>query len=407
MLPGAVQPGRDRPLPEIPTQPELDFRLLAPEPSPVPRSVDELRFRLNDIRIEGATKLPTDRFRPLYANLIGTDVTLVDLRAVADGIERDYRAAGYFLVRAFVPAQRVQGGIFTINVVEGFVATVTVEGSNEATQAITRSYLSPLLAEKPASLETIERGLLLADDIPGIVSTGLLRPSPSVPGASDLVVSELQPPLNGGLAVSNRGSDFTGVWPVTGDAAINGLFGPDHPDRAARCALEMDAFASKFAAEQTEAGIPFGITRIGVHTGPAVIGNFGSSARFTYTASGDAVNTAARLEALNKHFGTRILVSDTTIKDCHAIPFRAVASVVLKGKRIALDVFELLQNGEYPLPYLEAYAKAFAALEERSDEAVALFEALHAERPDDPCVALHLERLRAGEKGAFIVMDEK
>ena len=227
MLPGAVQPGRDRPLPEIPTQPELDFRLLAPEPSPVPRSVDELRFRLNDIRIEGATKLPTDRFRPLYANLIGTDVTLVDLRAVADGIERDYRAAGYFLVRAFVPAQRVQGGIFTINVVEGFVATVTVEGSNEATQAITRSYLSPLLAEKPASLETIERGLLLADDIPGIVATGLLRPSPSVPGASDLIVSELQPPLNGGLAVSNRGSDFTGVWTVTGDAAINGLFGPD------------------------------------------------------------------------------------------------------------------------------------------------------------------------------------
>ena len=181
----------------------------------------------------------------------------------------------------------------------------------------------------------------------------------------------------------------------------------DHPERAARCALEMDAFAHRFKTEQEAAGVPFGITRIGVHTGPAVIGNFGSSARFTYTASGDAVNTAARLESLNKHFGTRILVSDTTIKDCHAVAFRAMASVVLKGKRIALDVFELLQDGEYPPAYLEAYRKAFAALEIRADEAPALFDALHAERPDDPCVALHLGRLRAGETGAFIVMDEK
>lgn len=182
---------------------------------------------------------------------------------------------------------------------------------------------------------------------------------------------------------------------------------PDHQMRAARCALEMDAFSFKFAAEQNEAGIPFGITRIGLHTGPAVIGNFGSSARFTYTASGDAVNIAARLESLNKHFGTRILASDTTIRDCQDVPSRAVASVVLKGKKIALDVFELLQDGEYPRPYLEAYAKAFAALEMRADEAPALFEALHGEMPDDPCVALHLGRLRAGEKGAFIVMDEK
>lgn len=227
MLPGAVQPGRDRPLPEIPTQPELDFRLLAPEPSPVPRSIDDLRFRLNDLRIEGATKLPADRFRPLYANLVGKDVTLADLRAVADGIEKDYREAGYFLVRAFVPAQRVQGGIFTISVVEGFVSAVSVEGSNEGTQSKTKDYLAPLLAEKPASLATIERGLLLAGDIPGVVATGLLRPSPSVPGASDLVVSELQPPVNGGLSVTNRGSAFTGVWTVSGNAAINGLFGPD------------------------------------------------------------------------------------------------------------------------------------------------------------------------------------
>jgi adenylate cyclase len=182
---------------------------------------------------------------------------------------------------------------------------------------------------------------------------------------------------------------------------------PDHAEQAVRCALEMDEFCEKFHKEQMAAGVPFGMTRIGVHTGAAVIGNFGSRARFTYTASGDAVNTASRLEALNKHLGTRLCVSAPTQQLCKDIAFRPIASVVVKGKTIAVDVCQPLKNGEYSGDYLTRYGLAYTKLSEGAPDALALFAELGREQPTDPCVALHLKRLAAGERSNKIVMDEK
>ena len=138
-----------------------------------------------------------------------------------------------------------------------------------------------------------------------------------------------------------------------------------------------------------------------------MIGNFGSRARFTYTASGDAVNTASRLEALNKHFGTRFCVSRATADECKSTAFRPIASVVVKGKTIAVDVCEPVRPGQYSEAYLDRYRAAFAKLTAGSPEAQPLFAALKEERPDDPCVTLHLKRLAAGEISNTIVMDEK
>lgn len=227
VLPGAVQPGRDRPLPAVPGQPEFDFSIVAPNRSPVPKAVDEVHFRLTDIRIVGAVTIPAERFRPLYAGLLGKDVTLADILNVADAIEARYRAAGYLLVRAFVPPQRVKDGVFTINVVEGHLERVTVQGANPETSALIGGYLEEARSEKPLTMASLERGLLLANDLPGIKATGVLRPAPNTPGASDLVVDTSQPWISGGVAVDNRGSRFSGLWTISGDVELNSLFGPD------------------------------------------------------------------------------------------------------------------------------------------------------------------------------------
>jgi hemolysin activation/secretion protein len=229
-LPGAVQPGHDRPLPQPEVTPDFDFSVEAPQRSPVPRAVDEIKFKLTDIRIEGTKTIPASAFRPLYENLIGKQISLADIFDVADSIEKRYRADGYLLVRAYVPPQHVKDGVFTIDVVEGFVAGTSVEGADSATQARVKSYLAPLLNERPLRLATIERALLLANDLPGVAATGILRPSPGVAGASDIVVTLTQPTVTGGLSGTNRGSHLSGVWTVTGNAEYNGIFGGDELD---------------------------------------------------------------------------------------------------------------------------------------------------------------------------------
>src|SRR5579859_3219295 len=103
------------------------------------------------------------------------------------------------------------------------------------------------------------------------------------------------------------------VAKIIGDA-IQILFNapgdqPDYATRAIACAHALDSWAEQFRERWKSKGLNFGTTRIGVHAGPALVGNFGGSRFFDYTAYGDTINTAARLEAANKFLGTRICVS--------------------------------------------------------------------------------------------------
>jgi adenylate cyclase len=177
----------------------------------------------------------------------------------------------------------------------------------------------------------------------------------------------------------------------------------DHPSRALSCALAMQRFASAYAATQQAQGIPFGHTRIGVHCGEVVVGNFGGAAIFDYRALGDPVNTAARLETLNRHIGTRMCVSGAIRAACPDAVMRPVGHVLLKGKKNPLAVFEPLGGAPADADYEAAHALMSA------DDAGALgaFTRLHAQRPDDGLVAFHLRRLQDGESGDTVVMADK
>jgi class 3 adenylate cyclase len=181
----------------------------------------------------------------------------------------------------------------------------------------------------------------------------------------------------------------------------------DYATKAVRCALDMDAFTESFRKQMNDEGIPLGMTRIGVHAGAAAVGNFGSKIRLSYTASGDAVNAASRLEGLNKTFGTRLCVSDAAKVLCHGITFRPMGSVILKGKTEALDVWEPLQDGAVSEDFLKRYTTAYEAVRDHADNAQQLFAGLAGDFPDDPLIAFHHERLREGESGVKIKMTEK
>ena len=124
---------------------------------------------------------------------------------------------------------------------------------------------------------------------------------------------------------------------LTGDGVVV-LFGApvlhqDHADRAVACARDIDAFSAAYRIEvERQYGLKLGRTRTGVHSGSALVGNFGGKRRFNYTAYGQTVVIAARLEAANKEFDTTVLVSDATrsrLRETSGL--RAVGSLQLKG----------------------------------------------------------------------------
>jgi adenylate cyclase len=179
----------------------------------------------------------------------------------------------------------------------------------------------------------------------------------------------------------------------------------DHADCAVDAALRIDSFACRFSAEQRKRGLGFGLTRVGVHTGAALVGNVGTRARLNYGAVGDMVNTASRVEGLNKLVGTRVAVSGETAVRCTRHRFRPVGEFVLLGRRDALPVFTPLVPAEVAhTRHVLGYEAAYAALRAGRPEAGAMFLALG---PDDPCAAFHRARLEAGEAGVRIVMKDK
>ena len=131
--------------------------------------------------------------------------------------------------------------------------------------------------------------------------------------------------------------------------------------------------------EKTLRGIPLGVTRIGVHTGLAIVGNFGGEQFFDYTAHGDAINTAARLEGANKYLGTRICVSERVVGQIPDFTGRPIGTVLLPGKTKELNLFEPLTEERAESSAIKAYQRAFSKLEAGDSSANQAFAAIVGE----------------------------
>ena len=135
---------------------------------------------------------------------------------------------------------------------------------------------------------------------------------------------------HGGIVTQFQGDAILATFNVP-------LEDPDHAAGALRAALEMQEVARtrRFAGERLSC-------RIGINTGPVVAGAVGAKGRLSYTVHGDAVNLAARLEAMNKDFGTSILVSAETALRVRGFRFRPVGEAVVRGQTRPARVFELV-----------------------------------------------------------------
>lgn len=180
----------------------------------------------------------------------------------------------------------------------------------------------------------------------------------------------------------------------------------DDGARAARAGLAMwqagEAFRAEVAAMDPD--LPkIGKTRVGLHFGEAVIGNFGGATRIQYTALGDSMNTAARLEAANKALDSSVMASREFAEASGLDWWRPMGRVVLRGRARPVDLFE-------PVPDFPAEDRA--ALAEASDLAATdraaarrLAETVAARHPEDKALGNLARRMAAMDDGGTYVLE--
>jgi adenylate cyclase len=183
---------------------------------------------------------------------------------------------------------------------------------------------------------------------------------------------------------------------------------PEHAQRAVEAAGAIHRFAEEFRRRvKKEFAVNLGQTRVGVHTGVAIVGNFGSSQRHNYTAMGDAVNTASRLEGANKHLGTAICVSEATARRCKKIEFLPLGTLRLKGKTGRIDAFTPVGREQSAESWFRAYMDGYRLLREGKAEAAEAFARVGGGNPAAGVAAKHAERIQKGGRDLVVALEEK
>jgi len=180
---------------------------------------------------------------------------------------------------------------------------------------------------------------------------------------------------------------------------------PDDADNAASAQLEMLRFTQEFSQQYSEPGHEMGRTRVGLHYGEAVVGNFGGEGRLSYTALGDAMNCAARLEGANKYLKTVALISEEarsrTTLDC----YRPMGRIVLSGRATPVVVWEPAPDFDAKLR--EQLVRLWNAFDSGDRSALDAIEQICLTQDNDVALAAFACRLReAGPGGAFTLKEK-
>lgn len=229
VIPGTADPARTQsniPQELMPPPEEAPAALPddAPAATPVPDWAEHLRFPLSDLILDGVTAYTEDELLPLYRHMLGGEVSLADIFALSDALTVKYRNDGYILSRAAVPAQEIENGVVRLQIVEGYIDAIKIEGSSRADRRLIASYLAPVKAARPLKMKLLERALLQINALSGITARNVLSPSATAFGAADLtlIVSDTDR-FSGSIRSDNRGSRYLGPLQVNAVIATENL----------------------------------------------------------------------------------------------------------------------------------------------------------------------------------------
>jgi hemolysin activation/secretion protein len=227
-----------------------------PKPSnDMPTTADsDARIRVYGFELEGVSLLPAAEVEAQLAALIGQEASLGDLRLAAARVTALYRERGFFLARAYVPAQQINGGSVRIAVLEGRYDQVEASGSARlrGDRAARTLAAHGVVAGQPVEQRGLERSLILLEQRVGTPATALLQPGSSV-GTSNLQLAVPPGPLaTGAFGVDNFGSRYTGQTRGIASLRLNSPLGIG--DRADVSLAYSSGASAAFAAYHLPVG---------------------------------------------------------------------------------------------------------------------------------------------------------
>jgi adenylate cyclase len=172
-------------------------------------------------------------------------------------------------------------------------------------------------------------------------------------------------------------------------------------DRAIAAAIALYEAGEEFRRSAGEDMPPIGCTRVGLHRGEAVVGNFGGEGRIQYTALGDAMNTASRLESANKYLHSTVLVSAEARAGTSLDAFRPLGRIVLSGRATPVEVWEPVPN--MPEEERRRLTELWLAFEAGDPDALAQLKSIAAERKDAALADFVYRLSEAGPGGHFVL----
>jgi adenylate cyclase len=180
---------------------------------------------------------------------------------------------------------------------------------------------------------------------------------------------------------------------------------PGDADRAIQAGLAMYRCGEEFRRTAGDDVPPIGVTRVGLHRGAAVVGNFGGEGRIQYTALGDSMNTGARLESANKALKTTMLVSDEAKRESTLDIFRPMGRVVLSGRATPVEVWEPVPDMDEALR--RRLNELWRAFEGGNAGALVQLEAIAAADKEDAALQYFVYRIREVGPGGDFVLGSK
>jgi hemolysin activation/secretion protein len=228
VTPAAPTPGQIEST--LPTQPALPQIKSAPHTTTPPPAATEVApggptVTVTAFDITGNTVLDESDLQAQVASYVGKDLTLAELYKVADVLTRYYQAHGYGIARATLPQQRLSGGHVIIQIVEGRIGSISVEGN---TRTRTGTVLKQASAVRSGDIYTdsaMDRAALLVNDLPAVQAQAVLAPGADF-GTTDLTYKVTEDPeYSGQLSLDDYGRADVGRWRLNAEAYVNSLTG--------------------------------------------------------------------------------------------------------------------------------------------------------------------------------------